>query len=76
MITAVRIDMYFSIRHYGSMNRTVVFHLADFTAFAFVRIDLWYPLSYYSKVIQIWFYTVIRTSAHGNFELVGQLNPV
>ena len=70
MVTCIRIDRDLAVHHLRHFDRAVHFDLADFTAAAFLRIDLRYSLADDSEVVQIRFHTVIRASAHRNLKLM------
>src|SRR5699024_2292032 len=63
-----------SVSHLRHADRAVILNLADLAAAALLQIDLGNSLADDTEVIQIRFYTVIRTSADRNLELVRQLH--
>ena len=46
--------------------------MAGLATFAFFVVDMYNTLTYYTKVVKIGLYTVVRTTADGNLEFVGE----
>ena len=69
-ITLVRVNKYLAVNDFRQTDWTGGFNLAFLTALAQLCIRLRYTLTVDTKVVQGWFDTVVRTSAHSNLELV------
>ena len=66
----IRIDFSNAVDHLDSIDGTGVNDAALFATVSFFFVKLGNQLPDDSNIIQIWLYTVVWTSAHGDFELV------
>ena len=69
-IALVRVNKYLAVNNLWQTDRTGSFNLTFLTAFAEICVGLRNTLTVDTKVVQGWFDTVVRTSAHSNLELV------
>ena len=70
VVTLIWIHIEFSIIHLCYLDRTRFLHLTDFTTLTLSIIEDRNILSHDSKVIQVWFYTVIWASSYSDLKLM------
>ena len=74
VVAQVRVNLQNAVHHLCCMDRTGVFHLADLTAAADVRLKTRDALTDHAQIVEVWLDAVVWAASDGNLEFVRQLD--